>query len=88
MLKDRNSKYKREVNKNDVNIDRGELRQPTDKFRKKNNKIAEPQEQESLEVLRPDKKQRVQDEFVADIETHDRMVPSKKMEYDIDPSFV
>lgn len=35
LLKDRNSKYKREINKNDVNIDKGELKEPTNNFRKK-----------------------------------------------------
>jgi hypothetical protein len=89
LIKDRNSKYKREVNKNDVNIDRGELRQATDKFRKKNHKISEPHEQESLEVLRPDIRQKDPlDEFVDEIGTHDRMVPNKRMDLGIDPNFV
>ena len=89
LIKDRNSKYRREVNKNDVNIDRGQLRQPTDKFRKKNHRVSQPQEQQSLEVLRPDKRHKDPlDELVDEIETHDRMVPNKKLELGIDPNFV
>ena len=45
LIKEKNSKFKREVNKEGVNIDRGELRQPTDKFRKRHPKVSLPQEQ-------------------------------------------
>jgi hypothetical protein len=95
LIKDKNSKFKREVNKNDVNVDKGEIRQPTDNFRRKPyKKESGPLEQESLDMLvrpEPNKKKshynKPIDEFVMDIDTHDRMVPPSHA-YDIDPKFV
>lgn len=89
LLKDRNTKFKREVNKDDVTVDRGEIKQPADKFRRRHHKEKDigPQEQESMDTLKPDARRPV-NEFVVDIDTHDRMVPSKKEEYIIDPTFI
>jgi hypothetical protein len=40
-----------------------------------------------MDILRPDVRKDPLDEFVADIDTHDRMVPNKKSEFAIDPTF-
>lgn len=75
-------------------MNRGELREPTNNFRRnKNLKDANPSEQESMDTLmRPEvgkKRSKFNepfDEFAVEIDTHERMVPLGKFD-DVDPKF-